>query len=493
VKSTEPVTAYRKNLPPGYLIDFPYTRLDRLGVPAYSAAFWPEKGAFCNGLGYGTSEAEAMTSAFGELFESVAACNRLPRMARTRGSYAELVRWHGEDGVLDPFEACLEAGTTYNHDRVLDWVEARRFSEGETVLVPIELAATRFADLLPEEQKRERLFTPITNGLGAGLSLEHALSHALLELIQRDGNSINYRALDRGIAVDVETSDPETRDLLALLDREGVEVIVKLAATDFGMTNLYVVGYDRSPEQAPHPLALSACGEAVHPSRELALRKSLLEYVAARARKLFNHAPLDMIEPVAPRGYLDRFREDPLGSEEDRSLSEMLEWLSLSPGGMYELLENPVYAIHSHVAFSDLPHTELDSGDRTTLLGVVVNRLRDASLDVLYVDYSSPNGEVSAVKAIVPGLEVETMSYGRIGPRNLRRLLDRDSDLVVTGDASRRPGARRILLTPEREAELGPAWLDYEAMERTVGNLYPLYREPGRHVAALASERRDIN
>jgi YcaO cyclodehydratase, ATP-ad Mg2+-binding len=121
---------------------------------------------------------------------------------------------------------------------------------------------------------------------------------------------------------------------------------------------------------------------------------------------------------------------------------------------------------------------------------VVVDRLHDAGLDVLYVDYSSPNGEVSAVKAIVPGLEVETMSYGRIGPRILRRLLDRDSELVVTGDASGRPAARRILLTPEKEAELGPpAWFDFEAMERTVADLYPLYREPGRHVAVLAAER----
>ncbi|HEY6582015.1 MAG TPA: hypothetical protein VIZ60_12905, partial [Rubrobacter sp.] len=70
MKDTEAVRAYRENLPPGDLIDFPYTSLDRLEVPAYSTAFWPEKGAFCNGLGYGMSEAEAMTSAFGELFES---------------------------------------------------------------------------------------------------------------------------------------------------------------------------------------------------------------------------------------------------------------------------------------------------------------------------------------------------------------------------------------------------------------------------------------
>ena len=76
------------------------------------------------------------------------------------------------------------------------------------MLVPVELAATRFADLLPAEQERERLLTPITNGLGAGPGLEHVLSHALLELVQRDGNSVDYRALDRGIAVDAAATDP---------------------------------------------------------------------------------------------------------------------------------------------------------------------------------------------------------------------------------------------------------------------------------------------
>jgi len=298
VKSTDAVTTYRKNLPPGDLIDFPYTRLDRLDIPAYSTAFWPEEGAFCNGLGYGTSEAEAMTSAFGELFESAAAGDRLPLMLRVNGSYNELARRYGDDGVLDPVEACLEAGTAYDHDRVLDWIEARRFPEGTAVLV--ELAATRFADLLPAEQERERLLTPITNGLGAGPSLEHALSHALLELVQRDGNSVDYRALDRGIAVDAATTDPETRDLLTHLDDEDVEIIVKLATSDLGMANFYVVGYDRNPKDAPHPLALSACGEAAHPNREIALRKSLLEYVAARARELFNHAPLEAMQSIAP-------------------------------------------------------------------------------------------------------------------------------------------------------------------------------------------------
>lgn len=492
-REPEAVAAYRRNLPPGDLVDFAYTDLDRLGIPAYSAALWPENGAFCNGLGYDTTEEGAMASAFGELFEAAAAHTELPKMARTRGSYDELARQHGENSVLDPLEACLEAGTDYDHTRPLDWVEAKRYPGGETVLVPVELAATRHADLLPEEQERERLLTPITNGLGAGPTLEHALSHALLELVQRDGNSVSYRALDRGIAVDTgHVTDSETRSLLDHLDGEGVEVIVKRAEVDLGMTNLYVVGYDRDPSRAPHPLTLSACGEAANPDRGKAMRKSILEYVAARARKLFNHAPLGMIEPVTPPGYLDRFRQAPLGSEEDRSLEAMLDWLAMPHEELKDLLSDPVLAVKERVDPSSLPHTPV-SDDRAELLGVVTEKLRSAGLDVLYVDFSPPGNEVSAVKAIVPGLEVETVSYGRIGPRNIRRLLERNSDLVHAGEGARPERGARILLPERHEAELGPAWLDLDAIERTLGRLYPLYREPGRHVAALAAEERGVS
>ena len=63
--------------------------------------------------------------------------------------------------------------------------------------------------------------------------------------------------------------------------------------------------------------------------------------------------------------------------------------------------------------------------------------------------------------------------------------------IVGYGRIGRAGGARRILLTPETEKEIGPAWLDYEAVERTVADFYPLYREPGRHVAVLAAEERN--
>ncbi len=494
MRETEPhaVILYRESLPPGTVIDFAYENLDRLGIPAYSVAFWPEEGEPANGAGYGTTEGEAAIGAFGELAEEASSGMSLARLPRVRASYDDLVSRHGIGGVLDPVTSCLKAGSDYDHSRELHWVEARRYPSGEAVLVPVELAASHFGDLTPEELRRGALFTPITNGLGAGPSFAHALSHGLLELIQRDGNSVNYRAMDMGVALDLdEISDPGTRALLDRLDTAGINVVAKLAAADLGMTNLYVVGHDRDPEDAPYPIMLSACGEAAHPDREKALRKATLEFVAARARKLFHHGPFEAIEPVVPPGYLDHFRNRPLQSEEDRSLSAWLDWLSLSHAQMMDLLADPVLAVRSREKFSGLPHTQLDGDDREGLLANVAGSLRDAGLDIFYVDLSPPGGDTCVIHAIVPGLEVETMSYGRIGPRNLRRLLDRGSDLVGLGEPPKdRPEARRILLTQAASEQFGgPAWLDYAAVEKTVDRLYPLYREPGRHVAALALEQ----
>jgi len=122
----------------------------------------------------------------------------------------------------------------------------------------------------------------------------------------------------------------------------------------------------------------------------------------------------------------------------------------------------------------------------TTADGVAA-RLREAGLDPLWVDLSPPGGEVRVAKTIVPGLEVETASYGRIGARNLRRMLLHHPGLVGTENPP--PGARRILLPEKDLQELGPEpWLDVAALNRGVGRLYPLYREPSRHVAALVAD-----
>jgi hypothetical protein len=92
-----------------------------------------------------------------------------------------------------------------------------------------------------------------------------------------------------------------------------------------------------------------------------------------------------------------------------------------------------------------------------------------------------------AGKAFVPGLEVESLSYARVGPRNLARL--RALGVPFAGVGAPPAGAAALPLMEGHPA----AWLDVAAMDAAVGELYALQREPGRHVVAPAEERRPIS
>ena len=472
--------------------EFSQTALDRLNLPLWTVASVDADGALSDGFGYGPTLAAAQASAWGEAVEWHLAREWFRHAPRPRGTCAAL-RAAGQR-VLDPVSLCLSAGSHYSHDgTTLDWVEARLHPTREPVLVPVEFVAPRFADLGPAFDRAAALAVPITNGLGAGLTHSHALAHGILELLQRDGNSVHYRALDRGLLVDLgakfeQVRDPRTRALLQTLEAAGVEILVKLADDSFGLPNLYVVGYDRDPTQAPQAISLSACGEAVHPDRERALAKALREFVSARARKAFNHGPLAPVRAAAPPGYLEAFGPASLRSEDDRALAEMQRWMRLDHAAYFEEIRHPLFDVRARLRFDELPTTTVpDSG---ALLALLTERLAQAGLEVYYVDFTPPGSPVVTLKAIVPGLEVETMTYQRIGARNLRRLLSRGSGLVGVGPRHRPADALPIRLAPAAAATFdGEPWFDPAALHRTVGPLYPLYREPGRHVVALLEEQ----
>ena len=479
------------------IYEFPITPLDHTDVPVWVVGQWQEDGELLTGVGYGETDERARIGAWGEMIEQVANHRALGRLPRRTGSYAELQK----EGVpaIDPLRLRLPVTTDYAPERALQWVEARRYrpdvrpEEHERIWVPVEAAAAHFFDL-GDEGPENPLFTPITNGLGAGDTFERALAHGLLELVQRDGNSAAYRALDRGIALDLDTvSDPDLRALLGRFDEAGLDVLVKLAATDFDMVNLYVVGRERDPSAAPHPIMLTGCGEAAHPDREVALGKALREYAASRVRKRFTHGPLERVLPLLPDGYRERIFEDPAAIEESQSLEAMREWVRLDPEETLGRIEGSILRVDHRVPFSSLPTVPPGSlASPPDVLAAVARRIMDEGLEIFYVDLTPEGAAACAVKAIVPGLEVETMTYGRIGPRNLRRLLERieagdpvvPHDLVGFGDPP--PGARRIPMTEADEAALGgPVWFSVERAEEALSDLYAMYREPDFHLVAL--------
>ena len=484
--------AYVAALPKGRLVGFSMTPLDRTGVPAWKVGLFlddPDRlpGNMPSGYGYGTTDGEAITGALAEIAEAICPTLRLMGEPHEAGSYADLIARVGRSGVVDPLTLCLPAGSPVDRDTPLAWTRVTRVGTGEPVLAPLDVAATDWFELPPGYQP---FTTLITNGLGAGPDLDWAIGHGLLECLQRDGNGLLFRALDQGVLLDLpDDLDADTRALLDHLRVAGITVLPKFATDEFGLANLYVVGYD-DPDRGPRvPIMLSACGEACDPDRTRALRKAVLEFCSARVRKTYGHGPLSEAMGVAPEGYVDTFVQRALPSleqEESRALRAMMDWARSDGPTVQRFLADSVFSVRSHKPYTELPATPL--GDTRERGAFARARVEEAGFDVLAVDGSPREGGIGVAKVIVPGLEVETMSYGRIGERNTRKLLERDSPLIRFGDAS--DTLRPVRLSPEALDRLRPVTggraplFDTAEAERIVGPLYPLYREPEAHHVA---------
>ena len=316
----EVARAFIAVLGPEALLEFSLTDLDTVGMPVWST-WWSDPddpaGGGTGGIGYGPTPERARVGALGECIEHVCAARALVGAATERGSLSEMLRRHGTDGVVDPRRLGMPAGGTFDDDTPLVWLPMVRLSNHEQVFVPAEFVASAGSELPIEAPPGGWLTTPVSNGLGAGSSLAQAISHAVLEIVQRDGNGLEFRAMDAGRILDLSgVTDPETIATLAMLEAAGVEVLAKIASTDFGMANIDVVGAAPGDDI----LSATACGEAVHPDREVALRKAVLEFANARPRKQLMHGPLGAVLRVAPEGYQDVVDAMDPAAEEPRVL-----------------------------------------------------------------------------------------------------------------------------------------------------------------------------
>lgn len=484
-KLLETLEKFRRAIPLRELYEFPTTALDRLDIPLHCVAAWTEDDIYYDGFGYGAGAAGAKIGAWGEIMENYFAGRYVRGAARIHASYNEL-KASGRRAV-EPPELCLNAGCRYSPDEKLHWVAVKNFvgANGGETLVPLESVAIHPAHA-PEIVTENLLFRPITNGLGAGASLAQAVAHGALETVQRDGNCITFRAMDTGRRIELDAvKSPETLELLAYLDASGIEIIPKLAGIVADIPVIHVVGYDRDLSRAEFPMQISACGEAAHPDREIALAKALREYVSGRARKHFMHGTLDRLARVAPAEYVAKMTAGNADWEENRALEAVLEWATSTREEIFKRIEKPILETRSVVKFSELPTVEFADGDWGAILAHLQKSFASIGTEILYADFSehAPEG-VFVARAIVPQMEGETMSYGRIGRRNVERLLERQrtdariGKLVGCGADERPETALPIHLTEKDAADFPGVWLDPAAVAAQIGEFYALYREP---------------
>ena len=221
---------------------------------------------------------------------------------------------------------------------------------------------------------------------------------------------------------------------------------------------------------------VTAGGEAAHPSAEVSLTKALLEYANSRARKAFFFGDRAAARAVAPAAYWERLA--PIKRGEERAYETMTAWAGL-PEERLRVLTAPDES--RTVDFADIDI--IGPATRDHLLAALAGDDVDHDVFVARTEV----GGVVATKLVVTGLEVETLSYGRIGELGVRDALAGDLDLVRVRPKPSGTHDARVLLTPDAEERLGgPVWYSYAVADRIVGPLYPLYREPPRHCVEVA-------
>lgn len=479
----EAIGIYRRSLPPGgRLVDFRIDGLDHIGIPIVNVDYFLPGGRDYNGIGYGATEELARRGAYGELCEELHLIETFNQQvgAAQRGCHADMVNRYGAGNVIDPLTLVLPAGADYTERTELPWMKITAVADSRDVWCPAEFVAT-YDKLIDYPEK---LTTCIRNGSGAGDTLERALLHGVLELLQRDGNADAFRALDRGLVIDPDTLPQDIRGLIEDMRAKQLAVTVKLARTTCRAVSVYAVGDDLSGDD--FALAVTACGEGADLDTASAIKKAVLECASSHSRKRYNNLPFSEKAHLMPEGTEERLRSIPLDKEEPRALRAMYDWNEMSADELRELLSENVFSERERIDFNELPKFPDDSVE--SKWPQVRRNIEAEGMELFYHRATTNNGHGEIAKVIVPGIEMELASYHRIGERGVGRLLERkELDLIKRKTGN---GYKRILLTQEAEERLGgPVWLDAARLDEIVDPYYALYREPTSHAAILAKEQ----
>ncbi|WP_423792997.1 YcaO-related McrA-glycine thioamidation protein [Methanocaldococcus indicus] len=160
----------------------------------------------------------------------------------------------------------------YADKNVKEWVRTYDIINNEYVDVPAD------AVFHPNSKK---LFRGNTNGLAAGNSLEEALLHGILEVVERDSWSI--ADLSKKVPIEINLDSIENEIILDLLERfkkANVKITIKYIAT-LDIPTFIAISDDKNP-------LLMCMGAGCHLNKEIAIIRALSELAQSRASQIQN-------------------------------------------------------------------------------------------------------------------------------------------------------------------------------------------------------------
>ncbi len=263
-------------------------------------------------------------------------------------------------------------GSPFHSNYPITWIESVDLACGQSFWLPYEMVHTNYTYPRPSGSG---CFPASSNGLASGNNIAEATVHGICEVIERDAISLWHQL--GSVGIDGTSIDPETIDnalcleTLAKLDVAGQDTFIWDITSDTGIPTYFSVILDRG-SHARH----IGVGSGTHLSREVALLRALHEAVQVRTTYI-------------------------VGARDDITLDE---YSIQGIEGKQQFFRN----IIRQCSFSgDFSRTaDLDSDLVEEDLDTLLSKLTGMGLSqVLRVDLSKPEFDISVVRIVIPGLE----------------------------------------------------------------------------------------
>ena len=361
------------------------TRLDCVGVPVF-ASIRPNAlpGSLCVNAGKGISVAEAKVGAYMEAIEYAFAEFNLASLKIKNVKAGDVYEGKTRrDSILD---FCPVMDSSIDLDELMACVEAVDIRTRKKFLVPAELVFLPY----PDQLGGNRYFGSTSNGLSSGNSVLEATVHGLAEVIERD--ICSFQSIkDESVLVDKASLPPTIQKINSTLSESGLQLYVRYLGNKFQLPYFMSVVAEWKSDD---PIYVSA-GYGCHPSRDIALTRSVCE--ALQSRLSFIHGGRD---DLTARYY--RFKG--WSRQARRSYAGKL---------LSKITENGKSISFKRTDDQSKLARDLDSALEFLMTVLENNGFRH----VLKIVYTPERFPLQVVRIIVPGLECFNETTTRIGPR----------------------------------------------------------------------------
>lgn len=352
--------------------------LDRIGIPVYSAIRPASaKGAISVYAGKGATPVEAKVSVMMEAIERYSSeFQKEDKKRIVAGTYESVS--NGKTAI-EP-ESLILPGKLLPNVK-MDWIDGFDLIHKKEVLLPCNAVFHPYLSSV-------RLFRSNTNGLASGNTLEEAIFHALMEVVERDALSISEATRRPGQEIVLTEKDGLAYDLYKKFQEARVAVKLWYLPTDSGIPTV-LAATDDTELMDP---AMLVMGVGTHMDARIAVLRAITEVAQSRATQI-------------------------QGAREDTDR----EKISRSIG--YERMKRINRYLYADgketISMGELPDLSTDShkGD----IEKAVKLLKGIVDDVIVTDLTRKNVGVPVVRVTVPGLEMFAIDHERIGSRCVLR------------------------------------------------------------------------